>query len=147
MKKTYYLFIPFIIFMGNSVTVNGQNNTSFSKQQILDDIDYLKKSLDQTHFNLYAFTSKEKFAKNADKIENAIVKDSLNLLEATNIFQQIISKANTGHAEIDFPIQSYIQYAQRNGTLFPIEIALENDNAYIRNNLTNNDLFKNGMQI
>lgn len=147
MKKTHFLFISLIFYIGISTTANGQNEISFSKQQILDDIDYLKISLEQTHYNLYAFTSKDKFLENVDNIEKAITSDSLNLLKATNAFQKIISRANTGHAEIDFPVQSYIQYAQRNGTLFPIEIALENDNAYIRNNLSNDNQFKNGMQL
>ena len=147
MKKTYSLFVSFIILLGISAIANGQDEPSFSKQQILDDIGYLKKSLEQTHYNLYAFISKAEFEENVDNIENSIPKDSLNLLEVTSIFQRIISKANTGHAEIDFPVQSYIQYAKSNGTLFPIELALENGNAYIRKNLSNDDQFKNGMQI
>ncbi|OBX23453.1 peptidase S41-like protein [Gelidibacter algens] len=147
MNKNNFLIISFIMYLGISITANGQNETSFSKQQILDDIDYLKKTLEQTHYNLYAFTNRNEFLENADNIKKTITNDSLNLLEATNAFQKIISRANTGHAEIDFPVQSYIQYAQRDGTLFPIEIALENDNAYIRNNLSNDNQLKVGMQL
>ena len=37
----------------------------------------------------------------------------------------VISKANNGHTEINFPGAAYGQYGSSGGTLFPLELAFE----------------------
>jgi len=133
-------------------------NTSaqhFSKTEILADLEYLKKSLEETHFNVYAYTSRKEFEENFRNVKRQIKKDSFNSFEAKKWFQQVVSKANNGHTRIPFPIPEYIAYAQNGGTLFPLEVAIEDGNALVRQNWFDNTSIKkddkllsiNGMPI
>ncbi|WP_318311808.1 S41 family peptidase [Flagellimonas crocea] len=119
----------------------------FSKEEILEDLVFLKESLAEAHYNLYAYTPKSQFDKNYNLIKQGIQKDSFSLLEATSIFQKVISKANNGHTEINFPGTSYGQYANSGGTLFPLEIAFENGKSLIRKNWSSNTDIKIGAEI
>lgn len=125
--KGLYLFF---IVIGNLPCI-GQ---VFPKNRVLEDLHYLKSSLEEAHYNLYAYTSRETFQENFDQVCASLLKDSFNLLETTSLFQSVISKANNGHTEISFPGNSYIQYAYSGGTLFPLELAFENDKALVRKN-------------
>ena len=95
----------------------------FSKNQVLEDMEYLMTSLEESHYNLYAYTPKSEFDKNYNAVRSSITKDSLILLEATSVLQRVISAANNGHTEINFPAQSYGDYLYEKGTLFPLELA------------------------
>ncbi|MEC7771567.1 MAG: S41 family peptidase [Bacteroidota bacterium] len=119
----------------------------FSKKEILEDLVFLKESLAETHYNLYAYTPKSEFDANYNQIKQEIQKDSFTLLEATSIFQKVISKANNGHTEIGFPGTSYGKYANAGGTLFPLEIAFENNKALIRKNWSSTGSITIGSEI
>jgi len=141
MKHLLVLFLLLLLFTNRSLS------QSFSKEHILNDLEFLKTSLEETHYNLYAYTDKETFSKNYFNIKQSIAKDSLSLLEATSLFQQVISKANTGHAEIDFPATSYRKYAMNGGTIFPLEIAIQNNKSIIRKNFSNIKALNPGLEI
>ncbi|NDV16205.1 peptidase S41 [Muricauda sp. TY007] len=106
----------------------------YSRADILSDLAYLKMSLEETHINLYAFITKETFERNYIEIKQSIQKDSFSSLEAKKLFQRIVSQVNNGHTRIPFPIPEYIAYAQNGGTLFPLEVAIENGKAMVRKN-------------
>lgn len=112
----------------------------FTKNEVLEDMAFLWTSLEEAHYNLYAYTSKAEFEKNYLQVKNSITQDSLSLLEATSIFQKVISKADNGHTEIGFPGKSYGNYAYNGGTLFPLELALEQGKALVRKNWSGNDI-------
>ena len=138
------LIILFILF---SISNNYCQDQRFSKKEILEDLDFLKDLLENSHYNLYAYTSKEEFDTNFELVEASITKGPITLKEAVGIFQKVISKANTGHAEIDFPAISYIAFAQQGGKIFPLEIALEDNKAYVRKNYSDNPDLKIGSEI
>jgi len=119
----------------------------FTKTQVLEDIDYLKASLEEAHHDLYAYTTKEEFDKNYRAVRKTINNDSIGLLEATSFVQKVISKANNCHTGIEFPGSSYGQYAYSGGTVFPLEIAFENGKSFIRKNWSGNDSIKIGSTI
>ena len=148
MKKVFILLLILIGFScKNEKLKNTKTIVQFSKYDILYDIDYLKSSLENTHINLYAYTSKVAFEENYCKVKNEVKKDSFSILEATTLFQKVVSKANNGHTRIPFPIPSYISYAKSGGTLFPLEIAIENDKAIIRKNWSSNSNIKVGDEL
>ncbi len=132
-----------ILFLTNSLRAQNQ----FSKAQVLEDLDYLKESLEETHYNLYAYTPREDFIRNFNEVRNSIDQDSLSLLEAVSLFQRVISKADNGHTEIDFPGQPYIEYAYGGGTVFPLELAFEGGRALVRKNWSGNDTIKSGSEV
>lgn len=81
------------------------------------------------------------------KLKWSITTDSLTLLETISCYQRLVSFANTGHSEIDFPAQSYISYAYNNGTVFPLELAFESGKVFIRKNYSGNSELEVGDQL
>ena len=119
----------------------------FSKADVLFDLEYLRSSLEEAHFDLYAYTSKEAFEENYSEVKKQIKNDSLNLLEVINLFQKVVSKANNAHTRIVFPVQPYIAYAESGGSVFPLEVAIENGKALVRKNWSTNTNIKIGAEL
>lgn len=146
MKELYILAI-FLWALFSPPSLAQQADKKIGPQDILEDLAYLNTSLQEAHYHLYAYTSKEDFSKNYLHIKNTIPTDSVTLLQATSIFQKVISAANNGHTEIDFPGASYRTYAYSDGTLFPLEIAFEDDKSFIRKNFSDNPNIEIGTEI
>lgn len=72
--------------------------------------------------------------------------DSLDVRDATSLFQRLISKANTGHAEIPFPVGAY-RAAAATGKLFPLELSMQNGHALITKNHSQNEDLKAGREV
>ena len=134
MKRTILTFVAILIAGMSCVSQN------FDRASVVSDLEYLRESLEQTHYDLFAFTSEKEFDANYEKVKASVTADSINLKEAISLFQSVISKANTGHAEIDFPITAYITYADGGGTIFPLELAFENGRSLIRKNHSDKEL-------
>lgn len=140
--KTTYLIVFILLF---TLPTFGQKK--FSRKEVLEDLEYLRESLEKAHYNLYTYTTKEAFDQNFETVKSSITKDSFSVLETTSLFQAVISKANNGHTEIPFPGAAYAEYAYSGGTLFPLEIAFENGKALIRRNLSDNEALEIGSEV
>lgn len=125
----------------------GQAGSKFSRAAVLGDLETLYGSLPEVHYDLYAYTTEAAFAATYQRVKAEISNDSLSRLEATNHFQRLISAVNNGHTEIHFPSQSYIEYAEAGGTLFPLELAFENGKSLVRKNFSENDQIKIGSEV
>lgn len=90
--------------------------------------------LEEAHYNLYAYTSKETLDSIYQSIQSEITQDSFTYLETYSLFQRLASSVNNGHTELPFPGPSYGAYAISGGTLFPFEIAFEEGRCLIRKN-------------
>jgi hypothetical protein len=140
--------LPFLIlFFCFTISSFGQSATTFSRKAILEDLQTLSESLKDAHYNLFAYTTEEEFEARYQNVKNSIKKDSISLLEATTIFQRLISVVNNGHTEIDFPGQSYGNYAYGGGTIFPLEIAFENGKSLVRKNFSGDESITIGSEI
>lgn len=118
-----------------------------AKEDVLADLQNLRTVLEQAHYDMYAYTTKSTFDSVYISKKNSLAEDSLTLVEATNVFKEVVASLNIGHTNIAFPVSSYIAYAQNGGTLFPLEIAIEDGKAYIRKNWSNNDDIKVGSEL
>ena len=136
-----------ILFLLSVLTSFGQSGTKFSNEEVVEDLKYLYETLKDAHYDLYAYTTEQKFDSAYQKVKGAINKDSLNLLETISLYQRLITVVNNGHTEIDFPGQSYLEYAYAGGTVIPLEIAFEYDKALVRKNWSDNDEIKAGSEI
>lgn len=139
--------IVFVILLLSLKSFSQQSELKIEKNKIIKDLQHLRESLEEAHYNLYTYVTKKSFDKNYKTIKSSITKDSLTLLEVTSLFQAVISKANNGHTEIPFPVNSYLTYAENGGTLFPLDLSFENGKAFIRKNLSNNTDLKVGTEI
>ncbi len=136
--------IPVFITVILSIQISAQH---FSREDVLFDLEYLRSSLEETHFDLYAYTSKEAFEQNYSGVKKQVKKDSLSLLEVINLFQKVVSKANNAHTRIVFPVQPYIAFAESGGSIFPLEVAIENGKALVRKNWSANTNIKTGAEL
>ncbi|MEM6720716.1 MAG: S41 family peptidase [Bacteroidota bacterium] len=127
-----------ILFTLTSIHGFCQTETQFSKQQVLDDLAYLYTSLQDAHYDSHLYTTEASLRANYNTVKKSIQKESLTLLETTSTLQRFISAVNNGHAEIEFPAQSYTNYAENGGTLFPLEIAFEEGHSFVRKNWSSN---------
>lgn len=130
--------LVFLIVLFLSKTGFAQDKSKFSSQLVKEDFDYLYQSIQLTHYNLFAFQTKEKYDSLYYQLRMSLPADSLTLLQTVTLYQRLVSFANTGHCEIDYPAQSYIDYAYAGGTVFPLELAFENNSAFIRKNFSSN---------
>ena len=131
--------ISYFILLFTLVTSNSFGQANFSKEEVLSDLKTLRESLEDAHYNVYAYTTKEEFDRVYQKAKESVTQDSLSLLEATGVFQQLITAVKNGHTEIPFPGQSYGVYAYAGGTVFPLEVAFEDGKSLIRKNWSENE--------
>ncbi|NMM47835.1 S41 family peptidase [Marinigracilibium pacificum] len=141
-SKTLILLLLFI-----SNNISGQPLNKFSGQTVSKDLDFLYNTLIETHYNIYAYTTEEEFKEKYLKLKHSIAQDTLTLLETINLYQQLVASIKNGHTSIDFPFQSYINYAKSGGTIFPLELVFENRKALVRKNWSSNEMIKNGDEI
>lgn len=143
MKFLYSLAVIQVFVLSSYAQLSGR----FSKSEVLQDLSYVRVSLEAAHYDLYRYTSKADFEQNYRDIRQAVPQDSLTYLDAVKIFQRVVSKANNGHTEIPFPGQSYGEYAYNGGTLFPLELAFEEGKALIRKNFTDQENIQIGAEL
>lgn len=124
-----------------------QTTTKFSSQTVKEDLDYLYQSLQSTHYNLFAFQKQKKYDSLYNQLRLSLPSDSLAQLQAVTLYQRLVSFANTGHCEIDFPAKAYIDYAYAGGTVFPLELAFEKGKVYVRKNLSTNNSLSIGDEV
>ncbi len=101
MKKGYLIIFTLLF------TLNSFGQKKFSRPEVIEDLQFLRESLENAYYNLYAYITEEAFNENFEKIKSSITRDSLPILEITSLFQAAISKANNGHTEIPFPGTAY----------------------------------------
>lgn len=145
MNTKLLFFIVFIGLAFSSFAQSGQQK--FAKSAVAEDLEYLYASLQDAHYNLYAYTPKNEMDSVYQSIEASLPNDSLDLLEATNILQRLTTAANNGHTGVEFPGASYRQYLYSGGTIFPIEIAFEGGKNLIRKNFSTEQDIKVGSEI
>lgn len=143
--KKYFLVV--FLLLAFLLSTAQQSDKKFGKNEIVADLEFLFHSLPNAHYNIYAYCTQEDFSKNYQQVKQSILKDSLSLLEATSLYQRVISAANNGHTEIDFSASSYKNYAFNGGTVFPLEIAFENNKSFIRKNYSGNADIKIGSEL
>lgn len=141
--KLKYLLNLFLLL---SLQSFGQSSM-FSKVEVLEDLDYLYGSLKDAHYNVYAYTTEQEFEFTYQTIKNSITQDSLTMLETVNFLQRLSAAVNNGHTSIDFPVGPYFTYVEAGGTVFPLEVALEEDKALIRKNWSSNENIEIGSEI
>lgn len=140
--------LPFILFFtAFQVAFAQSKEVKFAAADVKTDLAYLYNTLQEAHYNLYAYVGKNKYDKAYGKMLKSVKKDSVSLLETTKLFQKLAATGNAGHCEVDFAVQPYIAFAQDGGKVFPLELAFENGKAYVRKSYTSNTAIAPGDQV
>jgi C-terminal processing protease CtpA/Prc len=123
-----------------------QQQTKYSAQQVKADFEYLYKTLEASHYDLYANTKKEVFDKEYKKI-SASITDSLTLLQIDRLFLQFVALTKEGHCSIELPFSSYGPYLHNGGTLFPLNVYFRNGRVFVLDNFSTDSSMIPGDEI
>lgn len=138
----------FILSLAASLSAFPQSSPSkFSRAEVLHDLDYLHQSLPEAHYDVFTYTTQEQWDSVYYAEKASITQDSLTLLEATNVLQRLPAAINNGHTGIPFPVASYGAHVYGGGTLFPLEIVIEEGKYFIRKNFSDKDELEPGTEI
>ncbi|MEO1487597.1 MAG: S41 family peptidase [Bacteroidota bacterium] len=140
---TYFFFL----FIGITTGFTQSNTTMFSKEAVLSDLDYLYAALKDAHYDLFACTPKKKYDSIYTATKATLQKDSLTSFDTHKMLQRFVAHAKNGHTAIEFPIPAYQEYAGAGGTLFPLEIAFDDNKPLIRKNWSNQEEIAIGSEL
>lgn len=135
MRKTSICFGIVFGFLQTS-SLSAQTEL-YSSAQVKRDLQFAYTTILQAHYNPFLYTTEEKLDSSFQFAVGSIGEDSIGSLQANTIIQRFVSSVNNGHTSLSFPVQEYIEYAQKGGTVFPLELSFEHDHVYIRNSYTN----------
>ena len=138
-------FLLLIIVFTTTVSQAAQKN--FTQQQVAEDFDTLYESVIATHYNAFAYISPDVFAQEYQLLKSQLTADNYSLLAATAHFQKLVSKIDNGHTEVEFPVAPYLDYAQAGGKLFPLDLALEGSEAFVRANYSLDATIAHGTEV
>ncbi len=143
MKRKIIITILAALFGGNSL-INGQ--IKFNAESVKEDLLFLYQTLDKSHFDLFTNTPKAVFDREFEKIENSL-NDSMSLLQIDRIFRPFVALTNEGHCSLELPINSYVSYLQKGGTLFPLDLYFNDNKVLVLDNFSNDSAIKVGDEI
>lgn len=144
--KTAFLFFFTLAIVQYSFA---QSPVKYSAQSVKDDFEYLYKTLEASHYNLFVSTPKTKFDIEYQKTYNSI-NDSLNGLQIGRLFQPFIALSKISHCTSDLGYlfdDVYHSYMKSGGTFFPINITVIDNKMLITDNYSVNKNIKIGDEI
>ncbi len=125
----------------------GQSEVYYSQDQIEQDVKYLYKTLIESHFNLFVNTPEEEYI---EALDNTIISipDSLTLLEVYRLVQPFVALSELGHCALDYPFNRlYGKYKQYGGLLFPLNINIDKQRAFIVGNYSQDTSISRGSEL
>ena len=109
--------------------------------ELIEDFDYMLKTLEETHPNLYAYIPKEEFIKKTNKFRETISKP-ISKPEFYKVLYKTISLIKQGHTMV-FGDAGFGKFKDEGGLIFPFKILYFSDHIYIdQNNSLNNQITK-----
>ncbi|PWJ41872.1 S41 family peptidase [Sediminitomix flava] len=124
-----------------------QEKLKYSVDEVKADLDFLYSTLQDTHYNLYINTPKNEYDIAFSELTNSIT-DSLSLLDSYRILQPFTALSELGHCTFDLPFaRLYGNYINEEGKLFPLNIRIENNKAFLTHNLSSDSTLMIGSEI
>ena len=121
------------IWMLCSTNLTAQS-PQFSKEEIISDLEYLKKELELNHPNLYTYSSKEIISK-WFKSQISNVSDSTSEKDAFKLITSFSSLLKDGHSYI-YPSSKHLDDFFNSALLFPLDVFLMDDKLIVVRNFS-----------
>lgn len=121
-----------IINMGllNIYAATNVENETFTKKQAKEDIEFMMKTLESVHPNLYFAVSKDEIEKEINE-ELDEINDFTTSLEIYKRFAPIVSKFQDGHTNMWFP-ESYMTNLKNSSKLLFLDIEVNDGKIYMK---------------
>jgi hypothetical protein len=104
-----------------------------TKDQLLQDIDYIVKLMEESHANPYQIHSKEKFINKSLEIKNRLgqlSKDTFSQIESYYFLQELVAYIQDGHTSVQFPFDQLAQYKE----ILPFRLKIIGKQLFIEEN-------------
>jgi hypothetical protein len=122
----------------------------FSPAEVSSDLDTCYRTLRESSYNLYAYTSKADYDAEYDRIkkELSVRKGPLNEMEVDRLFLRFTVLARIGHLSVQQAFyDAYNRYKMADGTLFPFGVRIEGQRGFIKSNYSGNASLDPGDEI
>ncbi|UCE48461.1 MAG: hypothetical protein JSW47_23060, partial [Phycisphaerales bacterium] len=112
--------------------------------KLKEDLDFLFKTIEEVHPNMYAYTSKEEFDPLRKKVYESI-NQPMNRLEFYKLAAPVVAAIKNSHTMVIPPhLQEFERYYKDDGLVFPLEIRWDGPNAVVCKNYSCNPLPPDG---
>lgn len=112
---------------------------------LIEDFDYMLKTLEETHPNLYAYVPKDEFIKRTNEFRKSIDKP-ISKPEFYKILYKTISLIRQGHTMV-FGDAGFGKFKNEGGLSFPFKILYFSNHLYIDQNYSSNNQLVKGTEI
>lgn len=132
------------IFAESQTPNQEPNQPSYLKpippDKLKEDLDFLFKTIDQVHPNMYAYTSKEEFAKYRNELYKQINRP-MNQIEFYKLTAPVVAALKNSHTGVYPPyLDEFESYYKGGGQVFPLEIQWDGPAAIVSKNYSCNSL-------
>jgi C-terminal processing protease CtpA/Prc len=101
-----------------------------SKQQLINDLNLVIRTVENVHPNPYHAITKENFAQLADSLRNSF-KEHMTAAEAWPLYSKLMALYNEGHSSIGYPEELQNQIRQDSLDIFPILVREFNGEQFV----------------
>ena len=95
------------------------------------DLDFLFKTIEEVHPNMYAYVSKEEFAKHRDALY-ARIDRPMTAIEFYKLVAPVVAKVKNGHTHVlPVGVDGFMEYVENGGKVFPLRISWDGQKAVV----------------
>ena len=114
-------------------------------EELIEDYDFMLKTLEETHPNLYAYIPKEEFVAKTDAFRESIDRP-ISVSEFYKILYKTIALIKQGHTMV-FGDAGFGKFKKEGGLSFPFKISYFSDHVYVEQNFSSNKELIKGTEI
>jgi hypothetical protein len=111
----------------------------FSPNKLREDLDFLFKTIEEVHPNMYAYTSKESFSKLRDQLYSQSSKP-MSRLEFYKAIAPVVAFLKNGHTFMQLPRGAFEEYLQKGGKIFSLECYWDGTSVILKSCASGDDL-------
>ncbi len=112
---------------------------SIPPDKLKEDLDFLFKSIEEVHPNMYAYTSKEKFSPLRDQLYSQINRP-ITRLEFYKLAAPVVASLKSGHTYIQPFAQELKKFIENGGSVFPLVLCSDGSKIILTENYTSTPL-------
>jgi hypothetical protein len=168
MKRSTKFLLPFIVlvvlvvfslflaFLGGYQKVDhlathhkvqpSEFNRKFQPSELKADLEFLAKTLEDVHLDLYAYTPKSVISKEKERIK-AELNSPMSRSEFYLKVAPLVASLREGHTKIYPPWEEYHHFISKGGLLFPFDLDLKDHKAFIALNYSSDSLAVKGSEL
>ena len=119
---------------------------SYSKIELTEDLDFLFRTFEDVHPDLYLYTQVNVIDSMITLVKNEL-KHPLTSLEFWKLLTPVVAKLGDGHTFLNFPYLSRQKYLDNDGRIFPLEVRIDGNQLFVRENYSSDSTLAMNSEI